>query len=174
MELLDFDILSVAHSEFGSNRKNRGNRFLTVIQYCLDMAQALSAMQQSLSKTGRVIMIVGRESNVRKTAFYNGKIIIDICQKTELFSVKHSDERVFKNKFGKMIYEDILVLKPNNSLANTDVIAKKVALSHLESAIERAPLESKEDLNKAISTIDNVSQSPIFEYRSKNEFHPTP
>jgi DNA modification methylase len=36
-EAFDYNILKVAHSEFGSNRKNRGNRLLTVIQYCLDM-----------------------------------------------------------------------------------------------------------------------------------------
>lgn len=165
MELLDFDILSVAHSEFGSNRKHRGNRFLTVIQYCLDMAQSLSAMQQSLAYTGNAIMIVGRESNVRKTAFFNGEIIVDLCQQTNLFSIEHRNERVFKNKFGKMIYEDILVLKPNKPLFNTDVVAKNVALSHLSSAMKRAPMESKKDLDKAISSIDNVNQSPIFKYR---------
>jgi hypothetical protein len=54
MELLDFDILSVAHSEFGSNRKNRGNRFLTVTQYCLDMAQALSSLRKSISEHGMI------------------------------------------------------------------------------------------------------------------------
>ncbi len=167
MELLDFDILCVAHSEFGSNRKNRGNRFLTVIQYCLDMAQALSSMQQSVNKSGTVIMIVGRESNVRKTAFYNGKIIIDICNKTDIFSVDNISERCFKNKFGTMIYEDILVLKPKQSLDDTDIIARDVALSHLISAIDRTPVESKDDLDKAISSIDKVYQSPIYKYRSK-------
>jgi len=167
MELLDFDILSVAHSEFGSNRKNRGNRFLTVIQYCLDMAQALSSMQRSVNKSGTVIMIVGRESNVRKTAFYNGKIIIDICKKTELFAVDHTTERRFKNKFGTMIYEDILVLKPKHSLNDTDIIARSVALSHLKSAIDRAPAESKDDLDNAIASIDNVYPSLIYKYRSK-------
>ena len=32
IETFGFEILKVAHSEFGSNRKNRGNRFKTVIQ----------------------------------------------------------------------------------------------------------------------------------------------
>ena len=54
---------------------------------------------------------------------------------------------------------------PNNPLFNTDVVAKNVALSHLSSATKRAPMESKEDLDKAISSIDNVNQSPIFKYR---------
>ena len=36
VEALDCNILAIARSEIGSNRQNRGNRFLTVIQYCLD------------------------------------------------------------------------------------------------------------------------------------------
>jgi len=79
MELLDFDILKVAHSEFGSNRKHRGNRFLTVIQYCIDMGQALQSMRNAMKESSELIMIVGRESNVRKTPFYNGDIIQDLA-----------------------------------------------------------------------------------------------
>jgi hypothetical protein len=35
-EMLGWDILDIARSEIGSNRANRGNRFLTVIQYWLE------------------------------------------------------------------------------------------------------------------------------------------
>lgn len=38
VEALGYDVLKIAKNEFGSNRKNRGNRLLTVIQYCIDMA----------------------------------------------------------------------------------------------------------------------------------------
>lgn len=44
LELLGFDLLHVAASELGSNRKNRGNRFRTVIQYALDMEAALELL----------------------------------------------------------------------------------------------------------------------------------
>ncbi len=167
MELLDFDILAVAHSEFASNRKNRGNRFLTVIQYCLDMAQALNSMQKAMSENGTAIMIIGRESNVKKTAFYNGKIISDLCQETGICDIVHSSERHFQNKFGATIYEDILVLKPNVSEDSTDHIARSVALAHLNEAITRAPEESQEDLRKAISSVHKVKGSPVYKYRSK-------
>lgn len=163
MELLDFDILSVAHSEFGSNRKNRGNRFMTVTQYCLDMAQALSSIRKSISEHGKVIMIIGRQSNVKKTPFYNGKIIKDICNQTNLFVVADESERFFKNKFGTTIYEDILTLEPNNFNDNTDKSARGVAIFHLKAALEIAP--SVPDLEKAIELVDNVSSSPI--YRGK-------
>ncbi|RKZ77368.1 MAG: hypothetical protein DRR19_28035 [Candidatus Parabeggiatoa sp. nov. 1] len=167
MELLDFDILEVAQSEFGSNRKNRGNRFLTVIQYSIDMAQTLNAMQKALSKEGVAIMVVGRESNVKKTPFFNGNLIIDICKQTGIFNVVHKNERHFRNKFGTTIYEDILVLQPNASVEKTDDIARSVAHSHLTDAIFRTPTESKEDLLKAIDSVNKVTGSPLFKYRSK-------
>jgi len=167
MELLDFDLLAVAQSELGANRKHRSNRFLTVIQYCIDMAQTLNAMLRALSQTGRAIMIVGRESNVKKTAFYNGEIIKDLCQKTGIFNIIHQNERHFRNKFGTMIYEDILVLEPNTEVENTDEIARTVALAHLKDAMNRAPSESQADLLKAINAVHKVTASPLFEYRSQ-------
>jgi hypothetical protein len=45
LELLGFDLAATsAASELGSNRKNRGNRFRTVIQYALDMEAALESL----------------------------------------------------------------------------------------------------------------------------------
>lgn len=167
MELLDYDILSVAHSEFGSNRKNRGNRFLTVIQYCIDMAQALSSMRKSISDNGKVILIIGRESNVKKTPFYNGMIIKDLCCETNLFSITNMSERFFRNRFGTTIYEDILTLEPRDINNNTDKHARTVAISHLQDAIKRVHPESQLDLEKALESVDSISPSPEYNYGGK-------
>ena len=167
MEILDFDILSVAHSEFGSNRKNRGNRFLTVTQYCIDIAQALYSMRKSLSENGKAILIVGRESNVKKTPFYNGMIIKDICKRSNLFSITDTSERFFRNKFGITIYEDILTLKPKAINNNTDNIARTVASLHLQNAVERVHSESRLELEKALSMVNKVSPSPEYHYKSR-------
>ena len=72
MELLGWDLLHVAKSEFGSNRKHRGNRFLTVVQYCLDMEQTLLELRRVMKREGRAIFIVGRESCIRGVAFQTG------------------------------------------------------------------------------------------------------
>ncbi len=164
MELLKFDILDVARSEFGSNRKNRGNRFLTVSQYCLDMAETLSSMQKASREDATIIMVVGRESNVRKTPFYNGDIVCDIALTSKLFELNHRTERTFKNKFGKNIVEDILVLKPFNSVDDTDSIAREVAAKHLKKASLTVSREVLSDLNNAIGRLDKVKPSPVFCY----------
>src|SRR5947208_12976005 len=67
VEALGWDLLEVARSEIGSNRKHRGNRFLTVIQYCLDMTDAILELRRVCTDGARIILVVGRESNVRKT-----------------------------------------------------------------------------------------------------------
>lgn len=165
MEQLRFDILDVARSEFGSNRKNRGNRFLTVIQYCLDMGQSLSSMQRATMIDGTIVMVVGRQSNVRKTVFYNGDIVCDLAIKSGLFNLMHRAERVFKNKFGDKIIEDILVLEPLASIADTDEIAKEVAINHLKKAAISVCDEAKNDLHNAIDSVDKVESSPLFQYK---------
>ena len=166
MELLKFDILDVARSEFGSNRKNRGNRFLTVIQYCLDMGQAISSMQRAICEDGTLIMVVGRESNVRKTPFYNGDIVCDLALTSGLFKLNHRAERAFKNKFGSNIVEDILVFNPLTSVANTDDIAKDIAVKHLKKAALTVYSEAADDLHNAIDYADKVEPSPMFHYKN--------
>src|SRR5262249_39106176 len=74
-EALGWDVLTVARSEIGSNRKHRQNRFLTVIQYCLDMTDVLQELRRVCKEDARILVIVGRESNVRKTRFFNGEIV---------------------------------------------------------------------------------------------------
>ena len=51
--------LQAARSEIGANRKHRGNRFLTVIQYCLDMAYCLVELCRVCRDGSRAIFVVG-------------------------------------------------------------------------------------------------------------------
>lgn len=108
VEALGYDVLEIAKNEFGSNRKNRGNRLLTVIQYCIDMALSFKEAIRVCKQGARMIYIVGRESTVLGYSFCNSRLIFEIA--TEIFELPFllRQERVFKNRFGKLIYEDIL------------------------------------------------------------------
>ena len=112
MELLGWDILAVARSEFGSNRKNRGNRFLTLVQYCADMALTFSELRRVLKPEGRIIIVVGRESSIRGISFQNGSLVTSLAVLCG-FHLVLRQERKFTNKFGDLIYEDILHLLPD-------------------------------------------------------------
>lgn len=163
-EALGWDILTVAKSEIGSNRKNRGNRFLTVIQYCLDITQALLEIKRVCKDSSRIIFVVGRESTIRGTRFLNGQIVAALGVCCAGFHLVTRQERSFKNKFGVVIYEDILhfilsAKEDDNPLYGARNVARRV----MEDALKTAPAKSKDDIISALDCIDEVQPSPIYQ-----------
>jgi hypothetical protein len=162
VELLGWDLLEVARSEIGSNRKHRQNRFLTVTQYCLDMLAVFHELRRVCKPAARIILVVGRESNVRKTRFFNGEIVAGLAVRCAGFRFTARQERVFVNRFGERIYEDILHFLPipaERPLTSPVDVAREV----LTAARERAPAESQDDLRNALERIDEVAPSPLYQ-----------
>jgi hypothetical protein len=89
--------LKIAKSEIGSNRANRRNRFLTVTQYCLDIALVMRELQRVCKYNSRIIFVIGHESNVLGVPFSNTKIILEIARQSEMFKIINQQSRVFKN-----------------------------------------------------------------------------
>lgn len=163
VEALGWDLLHVARSEIGSNRKHRGNRFLTVVQYCLDIADALVEIRRVSSEAGRCIFIVGRESNVLKTPFFNAAIVLRIATEATGFSCVGRQERVFRNRFGVKITEDILHLVPNVSFnAGLAISPRTIGQDALIHARTYAPVESADSLDDAIESASSIEKSPIY------------
>jgi hypothetical protein len=154
--------LEVARSEIGSNRKHRGNRFLTVIQYCLDMTDALRELWRVCMEGARIIQVVGRESNVRKTPFYNGEIVASLGAYCADLTPLVRQERVFKNKFGTLIYEDILHYEKRGRCGEGATTPLDIARSALVDAMTRVPDESRVDLELALEGATEVRRSPIY------------
>lgn len=165
LETLGWNILRVAHSEIGSNRKHRGNRFRTVVQYCLDMEQALISFWHSLRADGVIVLVVGRESNVRKTPFYNGEIIKDIMTGIGGFREPINYERKFINRFGLRIKEDIIVSR-KTPFAPTSHPAQQIARKHLEFALQSCPSDVQKDIGDAMNSIDEIAPSPLFDMKN--------
>jgi DNA modification methylase len=161
-EAFDYNILGVAHSEFGSNRKNRGNRLLTVVQYVMDMEQSLESFWNCLKPKGKMVLVLGKESNVRKTPFYNGQIIKELILEMGCFSIISESNRAFQNKFGKNIIEDILIVQKNNETRPNTGFAKKIASKHLAKARNFAPKDVLIDFDDVMLKLNNVKHSPIF------------
>lgn len=161
LEVAGWDMLKIAVSEFGSNRKNRSNRFKTVIQYSLDMEQALRGFWQLLQADGRMILIIGRESNVRNSPFFNGLLIENVLEVMGGFTLEAKRERRFLNKFGIAIVEDILIYRKTDE-PRANQIGREVAVRHLENALPAAHEEASQDILAAIAECDLVIPSPIF------------
>ena len=164
MEALDWDLLRVARSEFGANRKHRSNRFLTVIQFCLDISQALAELERVCAKDARIIFIVGRESTVCGTRFFNGEIVSEIAHRVLGFELTLRQERVFLNRYGQEIYEDILHFSPWMCGAREADLkkARQVTRQILEAAYSTAATEAMSGLKAALESVEKVSPSPMF------------
>lgn len=167
VEELGYDVLQIARSEFGSNRKNRGNRFLTVIQYCIDMALSINEAIRVCKDNARMIYVVGRESSVLGYSFCNSELIYDIGTEIYGLNLIIRQERVFKNRYGQMIYEDILHFenkKMTERLNEQDIVekARRIAIRILQDQLEIMP-ETKNTvlLINAISNSFKVRESEV-------------
>jgi len=177
VEAMGWHVLRAARSEIGSNRKHRQNRSLTVIQYSLDMAQVLTEVRRCLTPDGVAVFVVGRESMVRKTPFYNGEIISEIAASACGFNLAFRQERVFLNRYGQAIFEDILHLTPTESEPSPearDAVVRQISKTVLTDALGRCPTESKADIQAAAEAVWKVSPSPILQPAELNPTQETP
>ncbi|ONI39239.1 hypothetical protein AN639_06495 [Candidatus Epulonipiscium fishelsonii] len=166
VEMLGFDVLTIAKCEFGSNRKHRGNRVFTVIQYCIDIALAFKEWQRICVADARFIIVVGRESNVLSMSFSNSKLVYQLACEIFEFDFLLKQERVFKNRFGKMIFEDILHFKNNKinlNFSNEELI-KKAKIIALRVLNEKKLIYADESqkiklLDDAIKNVSKICKS---------------
>ncbi len=166
VEKMGWDVLAAARSEIGSNRKHRGNRILTVIQYCMDMADVFAEIRRVLKRRGTAVLVVGRESMVRKTRFYNGEMLAEIAARACGLELRQRQERVFLNRFGQHIFEDIIhlsVAPGSRAIARSTRHARSrlIAGHVLEDALSSCPDETRQDIRSALDELDQVKPSPL-------------
>jgi SAM-dependent methyltransferase len=165
VEALGWHSLHVAKAEIGSNRKHRANRFLTVIQYCLDMVQVLAEVNRVCKPSSRVIFVVGRESRVRGIPFYNARLVGAVAELVG-FELITRQERVFTNRFGQSIFEDILhFARSAGKKADPLAEARHIAIASLKQAIEGVAGEVRDDIAEAIKSASAVMPSPLYNGR---------
>jgi len=174
-EMLGWDLLKIAKSEIGSNRANRGNRFLTVTQYCLDIAFVLKEIQRVSKVNSRIIFVVGYESNVLGVPFYNSEIISELSRKSGVFDLVFTQKRNFKNKFGKIIREDLIHLVNRDfdlPITKWDELARDIAYKVLTNGFTVVPDKNKIALSEATKKVYDLDKSPIYSTQI-HSYYPT-
>ena len=164
VECFQYDICNIASSEIGSNRKHRSNRYKTVVQYAEDMGRVLCENAKALKVGGKMIYIVGKESNVRKTPFYNSQIISDLVDCIPNLHIVDIHHRYFKNRFGETIQEDLLEIEKKDCSSDATKLMSNfeyIGFKHLEKAIPYSPEENKADIYAILEKKDIVYESPI-------------
>lgn len=161
VEMMGADVLRNATSEIGANRKFRQNRVLTVIQYALDMSAALAEMRRVLKRTGVAVLVVGRESRVCGLRIENGRLLAMLAVGGAGFHLARWQERVFTNRFGEPIREDVLTLVPATAEApGREEFARNVAL-HMLRQLSGASEEARDAVAGAIARAAYVEPSPL-------------
>ena len=94
----------------------RGNRFVTVIQYALDMVLAIREMARVARPEAHLILVLGRESTVRHVPFFNGKLVSELAVRRIGLENERRQERQFVNHYGNKIHEDILHFRTSSNI----------------------------------------------------------
>ena len=166
MEKLGWFPLNAAKSEIGANRKFRQNRFLTVIQYAQDLGQTLDELARIMKHEAIGVMVVGRESKVLGESFNNSEILEKLLFNHPSFTFISSTERVFINKFGQSIYEDLIIFRKIASYEKLDIsISTEIGTAFLKTKILDSKPENLELLTQAISKSETLQPSPLFSAR---------
>lgn len=125
------------------------------------MGKALDELHRVLKPSGRFVIIIGRESTVRKTTFKNGDLLLRLATECARFDLVLQQFRVFRNRFSQDIYEDIFLFVPSQKEPKTTPYA--VARDVLSDALQRCLKEVVSDLESAIASIDSMQPSPLLE-----------
>ena len=111
-----------------------------------------------------MIYIVGKESNIKKTPFYNSQIISDLVDCIPGLNVVDVHHRYYMNRFGKTIQEDLLEIEKETCSPDAEQLKsyfETVGFKHLEKAIPYSPEENKADIYAILEKKDIVHESPI-------------
>ena len=117
-----------------------------------------------------MVLVVGRESNVRGLAFYNSEIIKKCLMFFPDMTIIGVHERKFTSRYGSVVYEDIFAVEKssvsnintpnlNSLLSNARVVAKE----QLERNLSRSTGEIYDDLLEALEKLASVTPSPVIE-----------
>lgn len=161
-ESLGYTPLPMARAEIGANRKYRQNRYMTVVQYGIDMSLFFHEAGRILSDAGKMTIVLGRESNVRGVAFRNGEIIAAIAREGLGWNMQSWHERKFMNRFGETIFEDVLTLSPamRPTSINCEDVGRDVGREALRLALSYAPKDRQREIEEAIASADQIPASP--------------
>jgi hypothetical protein len=175
-ERLGWHVLSAAKSEIGSNRKHRQNRFLTVVQYSMDMMMALQEFRRVSREGANLIIVIGRESRVRGVSFANGEIVGCLAELTPGIDFVRWQERSFLNRFGEKIYEEVLTFRIcpkeddyDGSLAQAAEVGRQILVASRPRAGSDEVLA---EINDAIAQAQRIKPSPEFALFRKGQNTP--
>lgn len=119
-------------------------------------------------RLGLCLFVIGHESNVLGVPFDNADIIEKIGLRANLFHRALRQKREFKNKFGKIIREDLINFINLNNEFHKEIIeqiAREVAFEVLKSGLSLVSSKNIELLEDAIDKVQDIGRTPTLDKR---------
>ena len=137
-----------------------------MIQYCLDMAGAMREAARVCREGARMIYVVGRESRIMGVPFCNSELIYDIGAEILGFNFEMRQERYFMNRFGQVIYEDILHFRnrKHGLMSDEDIAeySRDIAVKMLAGKLKNADSRTQPLIEDSLARKDSVKPSELF------------
>jgi hypothetical protein len=130
------------------------------------MGQAVQELSRVIKENGRAVFIVGHESRVLGVPFYNADILERIARASGLFDVVLRQKRVFLNRFGQEIREDVLNLERRHSISDQMTpltLGRTVAREALKTGLPVVAEGNSELLGEAIERVNEIEGTPLFD-----------
>lgn len=134
-----------------------------MVQYCLDIALFIDEVTRVLRPDAPLVITLGRTSNVLGASFLNGALIRELMDISGGFREIQVVERVFTNRFGEQIYEDIFIARKRERTRTNVDNARRVGVEALKTAFESVPERNRRALADAIDAAGAVSASRLLE-----------
>ena len=109
------------------------------------------------------VMVVGRESKVLGESFNNSEILKKLLYIHPSFTFISSTERVFTNKFGQSIYEDLMIFRKTANYEKLNIrLSTEIGTNFLKEKLTESKIENLALLTQAISKSESLQPSPLF------------
>lgn len=109
-------------------------------------------------------MILGRTSSIRGVSYPNYKILSMVAEGGAGLTLTNRQERVYTNRFGERIYEDILHFRRDGEVSdNPTAFGRSVGVWALRQSLETAPTDRLDEIRRAIGNAMDQKGSPLFD-----------
>ena len=128
------------------------------------MVLALRELARAARPGARLILVLGRESTVCGARFFNGELVGELEVQGVGLAIEQHQERVFRNRFGRDICEDILHFRAAGEIPNEDcslAAARRIAAQVLSATRPHAPPEERPGLDYAMARLDEIPPRPM-------------
>ena len=101
---------------------------------------------------------------MRGTRFFNGELVAELAVSGVGLALERRQERVFRNRFGNNIYEDILHFHTRGEIMDREdalLAARQTAKQALAASRSLTPQKERSGLEDALARIGESAPSPM-------------